>query len=254
MLIDPDLFEEEATTVPKTIFDIETGPRPWAEIEQFFEPPIHPREFDPESVKTGNLVDPTKIASKIRTARDTHLAAVKKYDAGVTAAKEAFIADAALSPVTGRVLAIGYCGKAGNIIDGDAKEEHDLLSQFWDEYRWSTETKQPMIGFNIFGFDLPFLIRRSWLLDVDVPADVIRDNRYWSKTFIDLMVVWGCGAYGDRIKLDKLAAYFGCTRKSGSGADFHKLWNDPATRSQAIEYLKTDLQVTVEVARKMEVI
>jgi hypothetical protein len=271
MLVDPDLFADDTTESDTTesqqespaatakvegatIFDIETGPRPWAEIEQFFDPPVHPGDFDPSTVKLGNLKDQAKIAAKVQAARESHLAAVEKYDSGVTAAKESFIAEAALSPVTGCVLAIGYCGKAGDIIDGDVKDERDLLSQFWDEYRWSAETKQPMVGFNIFGFDLPFLIRRSWLLDVDVPADVIRDNRFWSKVFIDLMVVWGLGAYGDRIKLDRVAAYFGCTRKSGSGADFHKLWRDPATRSQAIEYLKTDLQVTVEVATKMGVI
>lgn len=242
------------------IFDIETGPLPWADIEPYFEPPAAPGEFDESSVKTGNLKDPAKIAEKIASAKAAHAAEVAGHAAAIEAAKAEFIGRAALSPLTGRVLAIGYlCDSAASISCDSTTatgDEAGILTEFWDAFSRNgfAPAVSEFVGFNIFGFDLPFLIRRSWALRVDVPPDVLRDRR-WNPLFIDLMRVWACGAYRAMEKLDTVAKFLGCGGKPDDidGGMFAGLWADPATHQQAVEYLKNDLAMTAAVARKMGV-
>lgn len=282
-----DLFggEEEATAVVATVepqqaaqpvdetppakrhgaivWDIETGPRPWSEIESFYEPPPHPGEFDESSVKFGNTKDPAKRREKIDEAREKHVALVARWEDGDEAAKAEFLGKAALSPLTGRVVAIGYwqqdfaevVGDGQPTSDGVLYNEKTILVDFWQRFNAVKSADVPMIGFNTAGFDLPFVVRRSWLLGVPVPGDAIRDNRYWHRVFIDLMQAWGCGIYGERCSLDRVSRYFGGPGKNGSGADFAALWYGSAgDRHQAVAYLKNDLAMTATVARRMGVL
>jgi hypothetical protein len=56
------------------IFDIETGPRPWAEIEQFYEAPEPMPPFDESMVKYGQLKDPAKRAEKLAEVKTKYQA------------------------------------------------------------------------------------------------------------------------------------------------------------------------------------
>ena len=69
------------------IYDIETGPLPEADLAALLPP------FDPTDIKTGNLKDPEKIAAKLAEAEMNH--------------RRNFFEQAALDPLTGRVVAIG---------------------------------------------------------------------------------------------------------------------------------------------------
>lgn len=277
-LVEEDEYQEEETAgQPATkpapmapasgivIFDIETGPRPWAEIEQFFTPPAAPGEFDPAAVKYGNTKAADKRAIILAEAKEKHALAVASHAQTIEAAKAEFLDKAALSPLTGQVLAIGYLhadrkpeDRAVLKYQGEhcAATEATILEEFWVLYEITREAGGQIVGHNIYGFDLPFMIRRSWLLAVEVPPDVLRDGRYWSKVFIDTMSVWGCGAYKDYTSLDDLARFFGVGQKPGdcSGADFARMFNaSDEERATALEYLKNDLTMTWGVARKMGV-
>jgi hypothetical protein len=232
------------------IWDIETGPRPWSEIEQFYEPPGELIPWSDDQVKYGNLKDPTKRAEKYAAVKAEYLARLAGQEEEKTVHRGAWLAECALDPVTGQVLAIGYLrGETGVIDHGD---ERKMLENFWNLwYESAKRNGSEMIGYNTNGFDLPFLVRRSWLLKVEVPGDVLVDGRYWSRLFIDLMLRWGCGQRGFA-KLDRVAAYFGTARKSGSGADFARLYHED--QAAALQYLMQDLRVTEGVARAMGVI
>lgn len=240
------------------VIDIETGPRSWAEIEQFYTPPEALPPWDDSMVLYGNTKHEVKRKEKYDAKRAEYQKKLDGQAANVEAAQAEFLANAALSPVTGQVLAIGYHDGGEKIprID-DAKTcggEHQVLLAFWSQYLYYRKQRIPMIGFNINAFDLPFLVRRSWLHAVDVPRDVLTQGRYWDKIFVDLMLVWGCGVWGERISLDKLCGFFGLTRKTGNGADFARLYNDPATRGEALAYLRNDLRMTAEAAVKLGVL
>jgi 3'-5' exonuclease len=212
------------------VFDIETGPLPADQL-----PP-----FDRESVSApSNWKDPEKIA--------------KYKDEAEAAWREKL----ALSPLTGRVVALGLLdteepgGRVHvyGIGDGIANTEETVLQMFWAWFR--DRRAVPIVGFNIFGFDLPFLYRRSLLLGVPVPHYAINPSGYWYESFVDLMRVWACGDRGLFVKLDTLCQAFGVQGKleGVSGKDFAGLWeSDPV---KAIEYLTADVHATKALAEKM---
>ncbi len=117
------------------------------------------------------------------------------------------------------------------------------LEWFWAMYE--QHQLQSFCGFNIFNFDLPFLIRRSWKLGVKIPTGV-REGRYWGRFFIDLMDVWTLGNREQRASLDAVSKHLGLGGKTGNGADFAKLY--ATDQAAALAYLKNDLELTAKVA------
>lgn len=244
------------------IFDIETAPAPDTELLAIlpeFEAPEHPGVFDPASVRTGNLKDAAKIAAKIEEARAFHAAQVQSYTRDVEAARAQHFADfkrqAALSPLTGRVLAIGVqIAPIDSVLVFDGHDdEWNLLRQFWMAYESAGVDDSPTRwgGWNIFNFDLPFLMRRSWKLGVQLP-DGVRDrhDRYWGPRWVDLMHRFQAGNRQERYtKLDSASKFFGVGEKTGSGADFAGLWE--TDRKAAKEYLANDVLLTRAIADRI---
>lgn len=245
-------------------WDIETGPLPEEQIAQFlpeFTPPPHPGEFDPAAVKYGNTKDEAKRAAILAEAEAKHRAAVAAYESTEAAARKSHLADfldrAAISPVTGRVLAIGFAADSKFAVEDGGGDEATIIAKFWQKYQACRVGQRRMVGCNIHGFDLPFLVRRSWILGVEVPATVIKDDRWWDSIFVDLRNRWLLGQrWGDcDSKLDTMARALGCGEKNGDGADFARLWLGSADeRKQAVEYLRNDLQMTAAVAVRLGVV
>jgi hypothetical protein len=159
--------------------------------------------------------------------------------------------DSLLDPLTSKVIAIGYYDKAENIFTLATPDlpEGELLRQFWRVFSEVHASGGKMLGFNIVGFDLPFLVRRSWHHGIPVPRTLMTGGKYWSDTVVDLMAVWKFGGYRDFICLDALAKFLGVGAKNGNGAQFHQVW--ASDKKAALDYLKNDVQLVVECAQKM---
>jgi len=224
------------------VFDIETGPLPESELAAVMPP------FDPAEVKTGNLKDPEKVAAKIAEAEVNH--------------QRDFFDKAALDPLTGRVVAIGVMvfdadggdgpdfSKAGRFFIIGHDDEARTLREFWDGTHGEMGRMNPMIGFNIFGFDLPFLFRRSWKHRVPIPFG-LRRGRYWSDQLVDLRDGWQLGDRQARGSLDTIARHLGVGAKNGDGKAFAELWR--SDRQQAEAYLLNDLKLTAKIAHALGV-
>ena len=213
------------------VFDVETGPLAESELSALLPP------FDPAEVKTGNLKDPAKIAEKIAEAEANH--------------RRDFIERAALDPLTGRVIAIGMLDLETDkffIIGHD--DEARTLNEFWEAARGDMGRINPLIGFNICNFDLPFLYRRSWKHRIAVPFG-IRRGRYWSDQVVDLRDAWQLGDRQARGSLDSIAKHLGVGAKNGDGKAFAGLWQ--SDRASAEAYLRNDLELTVKVAEVLGV-
>jgi len=209
--------DREPSTI---IFDIETAPLPLEKIEHLM----------PEFEAPSNYKD----LEKIRAAKEEK--------------RLAWIERAALSPVTGQVVAIGA------IVDGvyraylceaDPEAEADALRWFWTMVGVHTA----LIGFNSHRFDLPFLVRRSWSLGVDVPVGIISLGGRFFRNSFDLMESWQLGDRGELISLDRLAKFLGVGEKSGNGADFARLLRDDP--EAAGEYLRNDVELTARCAARL---
>ena len=218
------------------IIDIETGPRDKASVLSF---------FDPDKIKVGNLKDPQKIADKIAEAETE------------------FVDKAALSAITGEVVCIGIMGPNGErtFLDATRIGERECISQLWDLIRpvprsMTLDGVSEWSGWNLHGFDLPFLIQRSFFLGINVPSGMLQ-GRYFDKRFIDLMVNFTCGVYGAFQSLDTVARFMDVGRKdpdnpckAATANEFFRS-SDPTKRKQAYQYLGNDLIMTRRIAERM---
>ena len=241
------------------VFDIETGALPWDQLERIWQPPEKPGNFDERSVRLGNIKDPAKIREKIEAAKTRYVEEVANWQHTFEDAKAEFISRAALSPLTGQVLAVGLKTEAKEVIVGsDGETEGDILHAFWDIYKRRRASNGRMIGYNCAGFDVPFLVRRSWFCGVGVPESLYERGRYLCSTFVDLTLLWSQGTRDPFVKLDTLAKFFGIGGKPDDcdGGTFAALWrsDDPAIKQQAAAYLLNDLSMTWKLAEKMGVI
>ena len=213
-------------------FDVETGPLAESELSALLPP------FDPAEVKTGNLKDPAKIAEKIAEAEANH--------------RRDFFDKAALDPLTGRVIAIGMLDLETDkffIIGHD--DEARTLTEFWEASQGEMGRLNSMLGFNIFNFDLPFLIRRSWKHRIKVPFG-IRRGRYWGDQLVDLRDAWQLGDRQARGSLDTIARHLGVGAKNGDGKAFAELWMSDRPKAEA--YLRNDIELTAKVADALGII
>jgi len=125
------------------------------------------------------------------------------------------------------------------------EDEGQTLREFWGYAQAEMGRMNPMIGFNIFGFDLPFLFRRSWKLRVPIPFG-IRRGRYWGDQMIDLRDAWQLGDRQARGSLDSIAKHLGVGAKNGDGKAFAELWRSDRAKAEA--YLRNDLELTAKIA------
>lgn len=249
------------------IFDIETGCLPEEQLREVYVPldeseidGLVEGEFDPASVKCGNLKDPAKIAAKVEEARQAHENAKANSSKIIVDAKakhwEEFVATAALSPITGRILVIGYRSTEKNTTLIHEAEESVLIAEFWKKYEACRSAGRKMVGHNIGGFDIPFIVRRSWLLDIPVPTTVFDKGRWLdSSTLVDTLSLWKCGT-NDGAKLDLLGRAFGVGGKTEgvNGSDFSRLYfGSPEEKAKALEYAARDVVVTAGIATRMGV-
>lgn len=260
------------------VFDIETAPLPEARLRQLC-PPFDPADvkidpavllpFDPDSVKYGLMKDEAKKKEKLEDCRKKHVEEQAKARVKLESAKEehwaAFVAKAALSARTAQVAAIGYLDSRrsppimlAGVEHGDSAREASVIRKFWSLVTRSMSSRgDTIVGHNILGFDLPFLIRRSWILGITPPSGLMDKYRHWHPIFQDTMVIWGCGIYGDRSGLGNLAKALEVGQKPDDcdGAGFHKLYysGNPEQRAIAEQYLRNDLEMTAGVAFRLGV-
>ena len=245
------------------VIDIETGPLPLEQLQATLGPydPAsagkHPGEFDPESVKYGQTKDPDKRAAKLEECHQKHLQEVAAFERKQETAEvdhwKKILDRAALSAITGQVLAIGVLGKQVAILSREDRTEEEMLVAFWKTYSdFRKNGERKMVGFNLRGFDIPFLFQRSIILEVDVPEGVFEKDRYLGSGFIDLRDRWNaCGNQEGSLNDICRACGIGAKPDDVHGKDFHRFFWNPETRQQAINYLINDLQMTRAFAIRM---
>lgn len=244
------------------IFDIETGPIELPLLKEILpgwdaSTMPHPGEFDPRSVKTGNVKDQAKIEAKIQEARESHQERVNNHGLDALRAEQNYWAEAsskaALSAATGRVVAIG-CKSFDkvSIMTVSDRTESQLLDGFWRLYEQLRKSDRNLVGFNSNEFDIPFLAQRSVVLGVPVPRTLIKQGRYLDEMFIDLRKVWSFGAKPAG-SLDMVCRACGIPGKPEgvNGAMFAELYFNEDTRDEAIEYLSNDLEMTFALAERL---
>jgi len=205
------------------IFDIETRPVDLDDIKK--------RGIMPSFKAPSNYKDPDKIAAK-EAEHETEV-----------------MSRAALDATLSEICAIGYMDSEDEIVECDTRDEVSMLTKFWDKCRYQVNSYGKIIGFNIVGFDLPYLIRRSWIKSVPICEGIKRGRYFNDSHVIDLAEIWRLGEKNTFISLDRLSRVLGTGEKSGSGKDFAALLS--TDREAALKYLANDLELTARLAKRL---
>jgi hypothetical protein len=136
-------------------------------------------------------------------------------------------------------------------------EEYEMLIEFWDVASRMRSANRRMVGHCSNTFDLPFIVRRSWIIGVTIPSWIFTPTGFINPMFGDTNAIWQAGNRREGfIKLNRLARALGVGAKTDSeectGADFSQLLRGSAEEYQrAIAYFENDLWVTWKVAEKL---
>jgi len=210
--------------------DIETKPLPREEIIK------HAPAFSAPS----NWKDEDKIAAKIREKEDE------------------FIERAALNPACSTVQAIGIYnvnnGKYHALVDDQLGGEKGLLAAAWEHISSHDAYTESVLGWNILGFDLPFMIKRSWKNAITIPSTTIetyKGRSYLNPAFKDMMKYWMVGTDERFSKLNSVLKFFEIEEKVDLGDElFYQTYaRDPEL---ALKYLERDIMGMVEINQRIK--
>lgn len=106
-----------------------------------------------------------------------------------------------------------------------------------------------LVGHNIIGFDIPYLMKWSSYNGIKVPSFLTPfgrgKGRFFPDVFTDTMLIDSMGKFGEMISLDNLSKAYGFSGKSGNGKFFYQM-----NRSDQIEYLTNDVEQVLNIYRK----
>lgn len=213
--------EENHMTSNYTVFDIETRSLPAEQLVAQM----------PEFTAPANYRDPEKIKANIAEQQ------------------QRWLADGALSAITGEVICVGTLRNGEYTLWHD-EDESQLLLSFMAFMATEIQSSRFMVGFACRTFDVPFLLRRGYRHSLKPPL-ALWNGRFLNDYIVDIADLWSCGSRDprDRISLDALARFLGVGQKTGTGADFAQLW--VSDRQKAIAYLENDLRLTALAYERM---
>lgn len=210
-----------------------------ADIETI--PNMDVADLIPEPKANGVLKDPVKIAADIEK---------KKAEA---------VDKMGLDPNFGRICVIGYARRIdGEISTSDHRleeaadeAEREVLSAFWEKAKMCAR----IATFNGAGFDIPFIMRRSWLLGVK-PTRTFETVAWKCATgeanHIDVRLVLSDGDARAKGTMD-LYGKLKLGRGKTEGMDGSQVWEywQAGRLDEIADYCKDDCGTTLELLESL---
>ena len=169
-----------------------------------------------------------------------------------TATDEA-VSKTSFDPAAGHICCIGWAVGDGEVNYAEMRDIRDEASAIEAFYHSLPKTGMVcFVGHNVAAFDLRFLLCRSIVLGVKLPALFPRDIKPWGLEVFDTMTAWA-GSRGS-ISLDNLAGALGLQGKGGfDGSMVADAWAR-GQYSTISEYCRNDVAITREIHRKFEAV
>lgn len=136
------------------------------------------RVFDIETVPLETI--PKELEDRLINKVPSNISDPVKIKARIEQNKKNLEKEKNLNPYASFICCLCLLGGDDELLTFTATnedEERELLCNFWEVFMFTDK----LIGFNTKGFDLPFIIARSWLLnpDVEIPGyDSLSKNLY----------------------------------------------------------------------------
>ena len=215
--------------------------------------PSRPRSALYFDIETEGRQDALELMDESEFAAPATYKDPEKIAAKVAENKAKALRDAALSAMTGRILVIAYATDDGEvqIIEGDEKK---VVETFLIVAKQAINGGNRIFGYNVLGFDLPFIGQRAAILGVQVPLALYtfwKGRFQWAEHFVDLMELVKFGHRDFKgYSLKNVARVMGLEfQKTGDGSAFSGLYRDD--RDKALEYVKRDVECTRALAKRL---
>ena len=149
-----------------------------------------------------------------------------------------------LNPIDSCVVAIGLRYNSKNIII-QSSDEKKMLTEFWAELKsfLKGNSQRKITGFNIKDFDLPFLVTRSFIRNIEIHPFIL-------KGVVDLRDQLSAFRYGPvRGKLKEFGEFLGIELHEMDGSQVAEeclRGNFPKIK----EYLAKDLEITEKILER----
>lgn len=152
----------------------------------------------------------------------------------------------------GQVVCVGLGEMVGDkfsVVTRSGEDEKEILKFFWSYLRESRDVK--ITTFNGKGFDIPFILKRSAILEVLLPVK-ISTRRYDTLQHFDVMEVLTNYFQGEMFSLGTYCKLYSVAHDdSVSGADVFALWQ--AGNVEAIKaHCAADVKSTWELYQKIK--
>ncbi len=197
--------------------------------------------FDIETVPA-----PAELHPILREVYDAKMAKGKQRGKPVTESFEDFAAATGLAGEFGRIVCLAY-GIDDQPVEVLWGEELEILTSFW---KISASTKQ-FIGHNVFGFDFPFIMKRSRILGVQ-PSQELNFARYRQFPIYDTMQEWDLWNPRNSTSLDTLAKALSLpTSKDAMDGSQVAEYYAAGRIEEICEYCQKDVELTRRVHQRM---
>lgn len=149
-----------------------------------------------------------------------------------------------LNPIDSRIVAIGIKRQGEEPIVLAGSDEAEMLEAFWKEIAKSKAAALKIVGFNVKDFDIPFLVTRSFVNNVEIVPFMLKD-------ILDLREKLSAYKYGNvRGKLKEFADFLSIEKHEMDGSMVaEEYWAGNTKKIEA--YLKKDLEITEAVYHRI---
>lgn len=209
------------------VFDVETIP------SQTLPDNLRP-QFDPDSVKLGNIKDETKKAERIDEAS-------KQFEAELDKKMS-------LDPDLCEIVEIGFYNS-----ELDECVPVNSVDDVWELIYQAYIDHVPLVSFNGINFDLPVLWHNAMKVNIGVSPQMYADltKKYTNHYHYDLMQIL---AGWDRTKWKSLDFYlklFNIGEKIGEGSQVYDLWK-AGEHIKIKDYCEHDVLMTAKLFKRLE--
>lgn len=218
------------------------------EAEQYIIPAEAPSNYkDPEKIKA--YIAEKQAEQVTRMALDPDYGKIRAIGIG-SRQNDIFMGEFYTTPENdeGGVWQDYYTNQCVLTYPGNCSSEKDLLEEFWNIvaiHRQFHYVNEIFCGYNIVGFDLPFILRRSMACGVKIPFKLPVTK--YNPNLVDLMLLlYPAGNYKG---LKFLAKRYGLTNNC-EGVDGSMVAS--LTEDEVIKYVMSDVNLAMQLEERME--
>ncbi len=149
-----------------------------------------------------------------------------------------------LNPIDSKIIAIGLKKKDSEPVVLVGGDEAELLAEFWKEIAKSKSLSTKLVGFNIKDFDIPFLVTRSFVANVEIVPFTLKE-------IVDIREKLAAYKFGNiRGKLKEFGSFLSIDKADMDGAMVaEEYWKGNTAR--IAKYLRKDLEITETVYQRL---